>query len=266
TGHSIADANFYITDQRPPKPGQWGHATSFYRVPLHDYCPFDEPIPLATIFTHHGDRLTQYHQMHSPANSRNGRFLFYVPQAGRLQCQNGAYLSEIDAELTEIIFGNATSHQDFQSVRTGFGIAMLHTRIGQQAFSEAVRENYSEQCCFPCCPVNDRAFLVGAHIARWSDSPELRGNVANGLCFCLMHDKAFEDGLFVLDPQFRVMPTPFAKDSPWAITNILPFANQQIKIGQVQPALTCLQLHWRRVGHAAWPKFSNLGGKDARGE
>ena len=248
-GHSIVDADCYITDRRPPKPGAWNHASTFYRVPIRDYCPFEKPIPLVDIFTRQGDHLMQYHYLHSPASSSNGRFLFFVSQAGRLQCQNGAYLSELDAELTKIIFGTTASDHTSASINTCSGFATLHTRIGQQAFSQAVRENYSGVCCFPECHVNDSGFLIGAHIARWSDFPEHRGNVANGLCLCLMHDKAFEIGLFVLDTQFRVTPSPLINGSSWAAANIVPFANQQIKIGRVRPALACLQLHWQSVGY-----------------
>lgn len=247
-GHSVADAECYVTSHRPPEPGVWDHATTFYRVPLRDYCPFENPIALASIFHDHAERLTQYHQSHSPASSANGRFLFYVPQAGRLQCQNGAYLSEVDSDLVRIIFGNGETEHSHQ-VGTGFGLATLYTRIGQQSFSDAVRDNYAHQCCFPECNVNDRSFLIGAHIARWSDSPELRGNVANGLCLCLMHDKAFETGLFVLDRHLRVVPTRSAQESAWARANILPFTNQQITVGPIRPAPACLQLHWQRVGH-----------------
>ncbi len=248
-GHSIADADGYTTSHRPPKPGNWNHATTFYRVPLGDYCPFEEPIPLATLFRDHADKLTNYHHDHSPAGSTKGRFLFYVPQAGRLQCQNGAYLSELDAELTAIIFGSASVPENATQVATKSGLAKLQTRIGQKAFSDAVRENYAHRCCFPQCTVSDRSFLIGAHIVRWSDSPEMRGNVANGLCFCLMHDKAFETGLFVLDQGLHVIPTALAKVSLWAQPNILPFENQHIRTGAVRPSLTCLHLHWERVGY-----------------
>jgi len=249
-GHSVADADCYVTTDRPPNPGVWDHALQFYRVPLRDYCPFEDPIPLSDIFERSSKQLIAYHQSHSPVSSANGRFLFYVPQAGSLQCQNGAYLSEVDSELSRIILGNDTDIHQLQQVGTGSGIATLRTRIGQKEFSDAVRDNYSHSCCFPQCNVADASFLIGAHIARWSDSTTHRGNIANGLCLCLMHDKAFETGLFVLDRQFRVVPTAIANSSAWAHANILPFANQQITLGQVQPDIECLQQHWQRVGYS----------------
>lgn len=249
-GHSCADADCYITSQRPPHPGVWEHASRYYRVPLRDYCPFEVPIPLAGVFERLANELTSYHRSHSPVSSANGRFLFYVPQAGRLQCQNGAYLSEIDSELSHIIFGAVIDNQPKQHVETGSGLTTLLTRIGQRTFSDMVRINYSHRCCFPQCDVAEDPFLIGAHIARWSDSVEHRGAIANGLCFCLMHDKAFESGLFVLDRQFRVIPTETANRSPWACTKIVPFAKEPIRVGRVAPSIECLRQHWQRVGHS----------------
>lgn len=247
-GHSIADADCYKTTERPPKPGAWDHAESFYRIPLRDYCPLESPVKLADVFRNHAAALIEYHKNHSPAGSPNGRFLFFVSQAGRLQCQNGAYLSEVDAELTKLIFGGPVSEYSGESqVVTGTGLTTLHTRIGQQEFSRAVRDNYAGTCCFPYCKVSDRQFLVGAHIARWSDSPQFRGSVENGLCFCLMHDKAFEIGLYTLDADFRITPTPEATESEWAVRKILPYAGQQIRLGRVLPGVEPLQHHWKRI-------------------
>lgn len=87
-GHSVADANCYRTTQRPPEPGAWDHAIEYFLVPLRDCCPLERPIALRNIFASKAEALTDYHGVHSPAGSSNGRFLFYVPQNGRLQCQN----------------------------------------------------------------------------------------------------------------------------------------------------------------------------------
>jgi putative restriction endonuclease len=252
SGHSIADSDCYITSERPPSPGVWEHATDFYRVPLRDYCPFEKRLSLSNVFSTRADLLTQYHAQHSPASAANGRYLFYVTQAGRLQCQNGAYLSEVDEELSSILFGLEFGGQAApEVVSTGTGMATLLTRIGQGSFSEAVRRNYGRKCCFPKCRVEEDSFLIGAHIVRWSDSKEDRGNIANGLCLCLMHDKAFEAGLFVVDSSYHVVPTKAADKSQWAIANVIPFAGQQISIGPIVPGEIFLKNHWERVGHSA---------------
>lgn len=252
-GHSIADADCQITSERPPSLGTWGHAERFYRVPLRDYLPLEPSISLSAIFQERREELATYRREHSPVTRKNGRLLFYVEQAGRLQCQNGAYLSEVDSELAAILFGqvNIHSHQLPTTVSTSSTVSVMQARIGQQAFSDAIRKNYSSRCCFPLCSVAEQQFLVGAHIARWSDSPEHRGQISNGLCLCLMHDKAFERGLFSVSAEHQVLETPLTRLSEWAVNHVIPFVGQYIGVGPVLPDIECLRLHWKRIGLAA---------------
>jgi len=110
----------------------------------------------------------------------------------------------VDDQLADLLLGPTTPNDSAaedgarNEVRTGERILELRSRSGQSAFSLAVRENYDFKCCFPYCQVLDSQFLIGAHIARWVDAPELRGSLENGLCLCLMHDKAFEVGMFTV--------------------------------------------------------------------
>lgn len=119
-------------------------------------------------------------------------------------------------------------------------------RVGQSRFSSAVRSNYGDQCCFPGCDVAEPEFLVGAHIARWADVEHLRGDVANGLCLCLMHDKAFELGLFKLDDDIRVVPKNDTSNR-WAQDCIKPFAGKAIRVGKVKPSVEAIRHHRSRV-------------------
>lgn len=252
-GHSIADADCYTTTRRPPDPGTWDHAESFYRVPLRDYCAVEKPVTLSEVFAIKAEQLVQYHSAHSPVGRPNGRYLFYVPQAGRLQCQNGAYLSEVDSTLASILFeihvATDSDEPEADALNTGVGIATLKTRIGQSAFSNAVRKNYGHKCCFPNCEICDERLLVAGHVARWADVPSLRGQLSNGICMCLMHDKAFELGIFTLDSQLRIQQIPERSATvDWAKENILPFVGQTILIPSVAPSIEVLQYHWSRIG------------------
>jgi putative restriction endonuclease len=159
-------------------------------------------------------------------------------------------LSEVDLELSQIILGLGIEKESKGAsaidVGTRFSIAMM--RIRQNEFSKAVRQNYEHRCCFPGCSVSDDRFLVGAHIARWSDVPELRGEISNGLCFCLMHDRAFEQGLFTIDDYQRVRVLSRSYGSDWAKTEIMLFDSEPIRIGRVEPSEEALLHHWMRVG------------------
>lgn len=254
-GTSIAESPAQVTAERPPEPREWAWSQEFFRVFLRDCEPFVAPVLLDAIFREKPQELTAYHGRHSPLGGPNGKILFYVPQAGRLQCQNGAYFSELDVELSDILFGidaanlGANVPRVGPDVATAEQLALVRARIGQQEFSGNVKDNYGGACCFPDCAVNDRSFLIGAHIARWADVPELRGQTSNGLCFCLLHDRAFERGLFTLDLQHRIrINNVRLAASSWATNYFVGADGQQIQLGQVNPAQRAIEEHWRRIG------------------
>ncbi len=230
-GFSTADSDGTETTERPPEPGQWGYATTFYRALLRDFMPLATPIPLQQVFQQRGPRLRAYFAENRAKRGARKKRLFYVIQATRLQCLNGAYLSEVDDELATILLDDEPSpanptappHQVAHDVATRQQLALLKVRIGQSSFSEQVHANYGHQCCFPGCTIDERQFLRGAHITRWTDEPAMRGNISNGLCLCLMHDQAFESGLFTLDLEHRVRVNAVTiTNSRWGRDNLLP--------------------------------------------
>lgn len=234
-GYSLADADGYETSDRPPVPGQWAHATTFYRVPLTDFVALHQPIMLKDVFAARGSELIAYFQRNKDRSTEQKETLFYVQQGGRLQCQFGAYLSEFSSELVELLVGVGASAPPGRSaptqavVSTDEQLREVKIRQGQARFSAEVRANYGGRCCFPDCDISDDRFLVGAHIARWADAEALRGNISNGLCMCLLHDRAFEMGLFTLTADLRVVAHPTKlRGSRWAREHIVPKAGLRI--------------------------------------
>ncbi|MBN1122918.1 MAG: HNH endonuclease [Anaerolineae bacterium] len=252
-GYSTAELDGYVTDESPPDPGIWEYAKQYYRVPLRDFILFPQPLYLVDVFANNDFHLREYFNQNRSKLSQTKLRLFYVIQADRLQCLNGAYLSEVDVELAEIIFGNdfsdrSTAEITVKEVTTSEAIRGLRTRIGQQEFSEEVRHNYGNKCCFPDCEIAEDRFLVGAHIARWVDAPELRGKVSNGLCLCLMHDKAFEAGYFTISEEYEiVINSELVGMSRWARDKLLPFEGKKIRLGKVLPSKDALLHHWIRT-------------------
>jgi hypothetical protein len=49
-GYSIASCDGFETTQRPPDPGEWGYAESFFRANLSGFTPFHSPINLLDVF------------------------------------------------------------------------------------------------------------------------------------------------------------------------------------------------------------------------
>ena len=254
-GFSTAALDGFATSENPPNPGQWGWSTSFYKVLLEDYTPFENPLSLQSIFSSKNESLTNYYEVNRAKGKRERQKLFYVIQRGRLQCLNGAYLSEVDDDLGEIIIGHSftTTSPDGEQVASTFTsetTRKLVARVGQQKFSENVRDNYSHRCCFPQCQVNEDQFLVGAHIARWVDVPSLRGKTDNGLCLCLIHDKAFEIGMYTLNASGTVVINPkYQTLDPNSLfqTSSYPLQGHKAKAGSIPPSATALRHHWERI-------------------
>ena len=251
-GMSVCCEDGFVTDERPPESGEWSTSDKFYRVRLSDYVEFSDPILLADVFRKKRDELVAYFRQNSE-RSRDRHHLFYVIQRGKLQCLQGAYLSEVDKELAELLLGGArgvsssASYLTSPVVSTGEAARQIIARVGQDEFSAFVKRNFESRCCVPGCEVDDPLFLVGAHIARWADVPEMRGDIRNGLCLCLMHDNAFERGHFTLDQNLEiVVPDNIRKSSKWAAQRLLPIVGERISESKVRPSREALQHHWLR--------------------
>lgn len=253
-GYSVASGSGFETDSRPPKPGEWDYSQSFYRADLAQFTAFHKPIDLAGLLLCRAARLSDYFDLNKKRKTAK-RNIFFVKQAGRLQCLNGAYLSEIDDELYQALFGageeivTPATGAAVVSVETGVQLAVVLSRIGQARFSAEIKVLYGGKCCFPGCAISDDRFLVGSHIARWSDNEKLRGNLGNGLCLCLIHDKAFETGMFTLDQLHQVFVNPKELQSSSEIAQDLVAAHGKgIRLATIKPIEDALLEHWIRVG------------------
>ena len=253
-GYSTALGNGIETNTRPPQPGEWDYSEKFYRADLSDFTPFYESIHLNELFSSRRLELEQY-LVHNNARHADKKRVFYIKQGGRLQCLNGAYLSEVEDELLTALFGSEgelvdhTSGTIVISVPTSSQFSTVRSRRGQKTFSDEIKKAYAYQCCFPGCPVSDVRFLVAAHIARWCDNEALRGHIANGLCFCILHDKAFELGAFTLDAQFRILINPKERETnSWLLRELAAFHGKGISLADIPPSIDALMEHWNRVG------------------
>jgi putative restriction endonuclease len=256
-GFSIAVEGGYETTRRPTEPEQWDYAESFFRVALRDFSPFKLPIDLKDVFRFNERELKEYRNKNRELPADQRRHIFYAVEDDKLRRQESAYLSEVDSELLGILLGCYFKGEQAPSqpallvdVETGQQLRQTRARIGQQAFSEVVKANYGLKCCFPECHIDEERFLVGSHIARWNDAPELRGDMSNGICLCLMHDRAFELGLFTITSEHMIW---VSKDkihqSKWALQNLLPFHSHSMRSGSVLPSEQALRYHWERIGY-----------------
>lgn len=81
--------------------------------------------------------------------------------------------------------------------------AILQQRIKQDFFRRAVLTSYRGRCCIS--GVADARLLVASHIVPWREDKANRLNPSNGLCLSAIHDKAFDQYLFTLSDDHRVV-------------------------------------------------------------
>lgn len=251
-GYSTATTDGYVTKHKPPAAGAWDYSEEFFRADLGEFIPFGEPYLLSDIFRNRRIALEEYFDKNG--KSQNKLNVFFVIQSGRLQCLNGAYLSDLDELLIFTLFGHimsesVSSYVPIKSVQTGSQAVVILSRLGQDKFSTNIKKAYGNRCTFPGCEVSHPKFLVGSHISRWADNKDLRGELENGLCLCVFHDKAFEIGLFTLDSKLRV----FVKEDVLTggisgIPDLKGAHGQKIRIVDAEPSLKALTEHWDRTG------------------
>lgn len=247
-GLSTASSDGYITDQSPD------NRKNDYRVDLENFVKFNDPVALKDLFKIKKKPLKAYFFKNRSKSRFSREKLFFAWQNKKLQCQNGAYLSAVSKKLLTIIFNikvvrSSSNVEVIPSLsKTGTTLRLAALRIGQSDFSENVKVNFSYKCCFPNCDVKDSRFLIGSHIARWSDVPSLRGQTANGLCLCSFHDRAFELGGFTLDKNRRVKVSN-RSENKWLREKILSAEGLSIrKSKSITPSLQALRHHWKRHG------------------
>ena len=257
-GYSFASGDGFETGARPPQPGEWGYSDRFCRANLKDFTPFHSEIALSDVFSTRRPELENYFEMNKSRKKEKAN-IFFVRQSNRLQCLNGAYFSDVEEELFKILFASEplqdTSHlpaaeqgNDTVTVPTGTQITAMQSRIGQFEFAKQVKNLYSNRCCVPGCSVSDPRFLVAAHIARWTDNEGRRGDLSNGLCLCLMHDKSFELGLFSLDDQLNIFVNLNMRNKQEPhLHHLVSQHGKKMRLAKIVPSLGALREHWERT-------------------
>ncbi|MBN3854561.1 hypothetical protein G3N59_14335 [Paraburkholderia sp. Ac-20340] len=224
-----------------------------YRVELSEFELLSSPLSLTETFAARNSELRAYFRSNRNAGAAKER-IFYVEQAGRLQCLNGAYLSYVSDSLLHLLFGieievgvdRSTVIAD--STNTGTVLRSVAARIGQQNFARNVKQNYGFRCCFPGCGADNVRFLIGSHIARWADTSHLRGETNNGVCLCVLHDRAFEIGAFTFDCNGRIVTHPEKCNGTWLRDLLEPAVGHFMRIGKIPPSPEALAHHWAAHG------------------
>lgn len=80
--------------------------------------------------------------------------------------------------------------------------AMVQVRVNQMRFRKSVLVGYNTTCCIS--GLQNEQLLIASHIVPWSEDHHNRLNPQNGLCLSALHDRAYDQGLITVLPDYTV--------------------------------------------------------------
>ncbi len=91
-------------------------------------------------------------------------------------------------------------------------VTITQARVNQVFFRKAVLSAYNQKCCVT--GISIPALLIAAHIKPWnnSDPKTERTNPCNGLSLNALHHEAFDEGIFTIDTDYRILISKTAKE------------------------------------------------------
>jgi len=78
----------------------------------------------------------------------------------------------------------------------------IQARVNQSFFRNLILSSYNYKCCIT--GLQQPEFLIAGHIKPWSIDEKNRVNPRNGIAINALHDKAFENGLITITPEFKI--------------------------------------------------------------
>lgn len=129
-----------------------------------------------------------------------------------------------------------------------FSERMARSRMFQQAFRNVLLENYQGKCAV--CDVDDEAFLRGCHIVPVGEDESICTDVENGICLCVLHDVAFEKGIFSINDDYTIQVSESFSTSSGALQSaIINLQGNRISLPiRSYPNRTYLKRHREKHG------------------
>ena len=129
--------------------------------------------------------------------------------------------------------------------------ALVRVRANQHLFRRAVLNSYNSTCCIS--GLSDERLLIASHIVPWREDHHNRLNPQNGLCLSALHDRAFDQGLITVTPEYLVVVSPALKrksaDS-FLADALLRYDQSTIKLPErFKPLPDFLQWHGQHFGY-----------------
>jgi len=157
---------------------------------------------------------------------------------GKLAARHGLDLAdELDVDLPPTELGRTRA-------------ATVQVRVNQARFRKSVLVGYNSTCCIS--GLQNERLLIASHIVPWSEDAHNRLNPQNGLCLSALHDRAYDQGLITVLPDYtvRVSRTLKIKSADAFLQeSLLRFDNAPIRMpSRLAPAPEFLRRHAQRFG------------------
>jgi hypothetical protein len=124
--------------------------------------------------------------------------------------------------------------------------AIVRQRRGQARLRGLTIVNYGSCCAV--CDIADSKMLVASHIVGWAEAPEHRGDLANVICLCRIHDALFEAGYWSLDDSLGLLKKPAGSKVVSMVLDVLTVFRSPL---EHPPAQRFIRRHRERVGFGA---------------
>ncbi|MDB5843010.1 MAG: endonuclease [Polaromonas sp.] len=155
---------------------------------------------------------------------------------------------EADSALIE-----ATEDAPFAGGEGRMRSAWVQVRINQARFRKSVLTSYNATCCIS--GLQHEKLVIASHIVPWRLDSKNRLNPQNGLCLSALHDKAYDQGLITVLPDFTVRVAPAFKaqqHGSFMAESLLRFNGQAIRLPErFRPEPEFLAIHARTFGFIA---------------
>jgi putative restriction endonuclease len=131
--------------------------------------------------------------------------------------------------------------------------AWVQVRINQARFRKSVLTSYNATCCIS--GLHHEKLVIASHIVPWRLDSKNRLNPQNGLCLSALHDKAYDQGLITVLPDFTVRVAPALKaqqHDSFMAESLLRFNGQAIRLPErFRPEPEFLAIHAWTFGFIA---------------
>lgn len=87
--------------------------------------------------------------------------------------------------------------------------AIIQVRVNQAFFRNTILAAYNNTCCITGIQQPD--LLIAGHIKPWGIDEKNRLNPQNGIAINALHDKAFENGLMTILPNYKIQISSILK-------------------------------------------------------